>query len=309
MTRKIIHFKPMTRDRLLGLVETSKKWHPYVGMQPGVLQSWNTDEDYEISQVGEIVLIRGRSMMDKTKEGVIYSSPVLNDAALESFGQIIKSEEIKRIDSIGFNANTLKKITPIKKLKVSDNRDESEYLYNPSELVMLPGKDNEKMRYKINKFKKLYEGRYEIRHQKKLEPSQVLAVYRLFEDWLEFDTDGSKFHPDIEYQALKRTLEDKSFNQFGEHRYTLCYVDNRLVGFVSYMIINDLSVGFFIKNNLNISAISEWMIYSVCTFLKQRGVKTLNAAEDAGIDGLRSFKEQLNPEGLAKIYTVTIGQG
>ncbi len=302
-----LRFGPMTRQALIDLLPISTRWIPYAGMLPGILYSWDTDDNYELARLGDSIFVRGPAMMNRSHTGVVYASPVVDQRSLDVVRNVLMSGELQVIDEIGIASDHLLRLANgLPHLEIRHDADHSEYLYDTSDLSTIKGASQAKMRNRVNKFTRLYEGRHELLALADLSQDQRDEVYRLYGSWIGFETGGSSHQPEIELEALRRSLHDPCFSDFGDYVYHLCYLDGRLAGFASFLIVNGLAAGFFLKADLRIPCISEWMIHNVAIYLDTRGVRTLNTMEDAGIAGLRTFKQELRPADVAKVFSVRV---
>ncbi len=192
------------------------------------------------------------------------------------------------------------------KYKFSFNRDQSEYLYLPKDLIELAGKKYHGKRNHIKKFLTLYslseDGKgYVFRDYQE---SDFEGVMGLFVEWQESKKFSDELYED-EVDELK--LVKMALTRVIECPYCFADVieyDSKIIGF-SMGEISTSGVGI---THIEKGDIAYQGIYpALCQMFAKKhfeNVRLVNRQEDMGIEGLRKSKMSLYPVDFVDKYTV-----
>lgn len=184
------------------------------------------------------------------------------------------------------------------------NRDYSEYLYNPDDLIYLKGKKFHPKRNFINGVNYPYEFR-------SYEPSDRAELDKLFYKWNVLHVDGAENLTDDEIkqkiakggeqQVIDAVLDDlNAFNLFAD----VLITDGKIIGFaVGEILPNGIGAIYFEKGDIDYKGIYPLLDNAFCKKHFDGGVvKYINKQEDMGVEGLRKSKLSYNPVKFAERY-------
>lgn len=186
--------------------------------------------------------------------------------------------------------------------------DFEDYIYDCSEQAACVGGKFEDMRRQTRLYFKQYGQHTKIQVDAAITSSIITkdSVMHLFDDWLEFGTDGAE-DPRAEAHALSVFFDKNNQKYFGELVIIRVFYQNKLVAFSVCEIIDDKhAINHFHKTNLNLSGISYYTFFSMMELMHQKGIQYLNFQEDVGIPGLRAFKHKMRPAIIDKRYSIQL---
>lgn len=241
-----------------------------------------------------------------TNEGVITTTFIRN---LDDFMTLVNyclEQGIDKLSEVPIADEIVKEIQKIDSVKLSNNIDSDEYIYDTLDLVSLEGKHYADFRSKINRFNRLYPEHKFIKSNKKPDGQTYKAIKALYEVWHDLDTQSSKDSSN-EDLALQKYIESGDTFINTSNNYYL-YLKNKLVAYAMVEIVNgSCAVGHFLKINLNLTGANEYFIHKICESLNEESVKYLNAQEDMGVLGLRDYKQRLRPTKMIRAYDISLG--
>lgn len=224
------------------------------------------------------------------------------------------AEAIYELQSMGLDsvrgANT-KQAAILKDMgyEVTLDRDASEYLYLPEDLIELKGQKFHSKRNFINRFEKEYQFRpYTPSDYDGLMKLLCMWSYRHIdngvrfceqEGWIKYK-DLEKVEVDEEILVLDRVVKDlKGFNCFAD----VLMIDGSIAGFAAGEILpTGIGALYFEKADIDYRGIYPLLDNLFCK-AHFGGVKYINKQEDMGIEGLRRSKLSYNPAAMAERYT------
>ena len=186
---------------------------------------------------------------------------------------------------------------PKYKIDWKTDRNDSDYIYLQEKLSVLSGSALQKKKNHISRFKKTYDGRWEI----KFFPQEDLKkdIFEVEEKWFfersddiekSFDNESLLMEKESIYKALENA---ESFGLKG----CVIYIDNEPVAMcVASEISNDcLDVHFekvinSVAQNGGYAAINNFFVKQCSDY------KYINREEDVGVEGLRKAKLSYKPE-------------
>jgi hypothetical protein len=273
----------------------TKSFEPYAEFSFPGLYCWDTEEETQISVLnGNLVMkmpyyitmepffsLIGTSEIDKTL-----------DTLLRDHG------ELKMVPEVVVDA-----IENVGKYKITEDRDQFDYVYLLEDQVQLAGKHYRGRRKKGSKFYRTYEDSIEVRKIKFSDKNDRQQILSTFEDWAK-DRNRPKGETEHEVAALGRALEAApSFNLVGIQM----FIEGRCVGFsINDVVSEDYAVCRFHKSLVgSYKHIDAFLSNLVAIELQHFGCKYLSWEQDLGIEGLRAFKESYKPVKYLKKYTIS----
>lgn len=188
--------------------------------------------------------------------------------------------------------------------------DERDYLYSPREFASLEGRAHRKVRNRLNQFEQASAtaGGIDIVEA----PPEFLGTRRrsitaLLDRWSQGATDGVQ-ESDNERMAIMRLCESVGhLKELTELYFHVAIQGDDIYGFVVNEMLGDNTLAMhFCKSDGRISGLSTRLFVETMKFANDLGVKMVNLEQDLGIPGLRTYKEQLNPNGYLHKYRVAL---
>lgn len=178
-----------------------------------------------------------------------------------------------------------------------EDRDSFDYIYNAKDLIELAGRTFHQKRNNVNKFKKLFDGRYEYHN---FTSKDLPEVYEFQKLWLEKNINEEK----RESLEGEMTAIDRMFKHFDELGYVggLIRVDGKIAAYsVGSRLCSDAFLISIEKADIEYpgiyQAINQFFAAQNCT-----QVRYINREDDAGSEGLRKAKLSYHPEILLTKY-------
>lgn len=124
----------------------------------------------------------------------------------------------------------------------------------------------------------------------------INSLFEVFKSWAE--NKGIENYTELnEFMAFNRMLQMPPNANF--EIISFCN-DGKMIAFYFVEIVSaDYALGQFIKG-INLPGITEALICIAAQILQARGIKYLNIEEDMGIEGMRNFKQKLQPSFFLK---------
>lgn len=178
------------------------------------------------------------------------------------------------------------------------NRDYQEYVYAAEKLADLAGKELHAKKNHVNKFRSLYNYRFEP-----MDVSVTDKCIELTNKWLDAKYRGDRDAYKTELNSVITALNNfEYFNLFGG----VLYVEDEIVAFtVGEERSADTALIHIEKADINYKGAFAAVNYEFANMLKSK-YKFLNREEDMGIEGLRKAKLSYRPEFLTDKYRCTI---
>ena len=169
------------------------------------------------------------------------------------------------------------------------NRDFADYIYNIDDLKTLKGRKYAQKRNHVNKFRSLYNYRYET-----ITPNNIRDCLQLEEAWIsQHDDDESARSESLTIQNAFR-----HFEELGLYGGAL-YVDNQLVAFTYGSALSDnLFCTHVEKADIRYEGVYQMINQLFAQHLPQQ-YTFINREEDMGIAGLRKSKTSYHPAMMA----------
>ena len=183
-------------------------------------------------------------------------------------------------------------------MNYKQNRDFQEYVYSSEKLANLSGKELHSKKNHVNKFRSLYNYKFD-----EMSLSDTKKCLQLAEKWLDVKYEGNKTAYNMELTSIVTALENfEYFNLFGG----VLYVDDEIVAFtVGEERSADTALIHIEKADMNYKGVFAAINCEFANMLAPK-YKYLNREEDMGIEGLRKAKLSYRPEFFTDKYRCTI---
>ena len=169
------------------------------------------------------------------------------------------------------------------------NRDFADYIYNVEDLKTLKGRKYATKRNHVNKFKSLFNYRYEA-----ITKDNIAECKQLEESWISQHADDESAQS--EYLTIQNAFQH--FEALGLFGGTL-YVDDKLVAFTYGSAISDnIFCTHVEKADIHYEGVYQMINYLFAQHLPEQ-FTFINREEDMGLAGLRKSKTSYHPAMLA----------
>jgi hypothetical protein len=207
------------------------------------------------------------------------------------------------VTNLKINCPNITENTNIPNIKLVEDLDDFEYIYDLSDIALLQGSKYKKQRNSISKaFKENESLTSEIFNLSSIDDLDELKDFCA--DCMQIKSDKSNLNNanlQKEWLAFEKCLDrNESFNL----KILKLYANQKLSGIIIYEELNnEWIIGHFFKtfNGLGIYLLNE-----LATKLVEQNYKYFNFQEDRGVESLRYFKQQLNPAFYLKTYSIAI---
>ena len=289
-------FKKLTVSDRPAIERFTQSLPPYSDYNFTALWCWDTESSVSLSQFNDHLLAR---LTDETsgepfysffgRHGKYSSSVVARLFAHASANGICC--ELRRIPHhavVGLEGD----------FRCHEDRDNHDYILDARCLAEMSGSSFATLRQQANRFRRNHpDARLCIldlrsRHVQ----HDVLALFRLWEKRT------AKTSP-REYRAIERLLNlVDSVELLGIG----VYVADRLVGYeISEPLAGGFAICHFAKSDRACACLDAYIIREAARELYKRGCRFMNAEQDLGIPGLRTFKMQCRPHSFLKKWIIT----
>lgn len=194
---------------------------------------------------------------------------------------------------------TINKIGHTRQLRVTEDRDNADYIYRIKDLVELSGQSFAKIRNARSLAKRLFGKDIKIQSYALSDPEfQTIRkeILKRHFNWIEFDPE---FNVD-ESRAIQRLLAIESEKLF----VTVAIYHGGLIAFSINEVVGKYGVCHFEKAAPEYKKVYPLLVEGAAKLLMGRGCKYVNWEQDLGIDGLRTAKQRYRPAAYLKKYTV-----
>lgn len=189
-------------------------------------------------------------------------------------------------------------------IKVEEDEDNRDYVYDIAKMYECEGKDYVKYRHALHYFAGHYSNDIEIRQIDLSARSNRVKLINSLHSWN--NSYNQVNQAQLEGAALDKLLRD--CDELPVYALGL-YIDEKLEAFSLYQLLQEHKPKFAIINHLkcnnDYSYIFDLMISKIVEQLHGQGIAMINLEQDLGLPGLRTHKERLRPTHYLRRYTVT----
>lgn len=190
-----------------------------------------------------------------------------------------------------------------KKFKITEDRDNFDYIYKTEELATYSGGTFARKRNEVNAFLK----NYPTVVAKKIDLKDICTrkeVTYLFHEWVRAKIakgDAYESSEELAFNNLLLLADTQEFVSIG------LYIEKRLVAFfIGEILTKDYAVGHFAKADASIKGTTALLLQSLAKELQASGVTYFNYEQDLGIENLREAKTRFRPSHFLKKYQVRL---
>lgn len=272
------------------------RYAPYSDYYFASLWSWNLRDTIQIAQIFNNLVVK---FSDYVTGEPFYSFFGNNQVHQTIEALITKAESegifphLRLIPEHNFHDVDLEKIKI--KYHVQEDDNNFDYLLSVEKISSMIGRKLHQKRKLLRHFNQQHTSITEIKSvREKQVQKQILA---LFFAWIE-QANKRGMKNDNELNALLRLFRHaEHFNV----KALLLYVDNQLIGFSVFEIINtDFAISSFQKANIAYIGAYEQLNFHMACHLRDCKCTYVNIEQDLGIEGLRRAKKDYDPEYLKK---------
>jgi len=179
------------------------------------------------------------------------------------------------------------------KFEVISDESSYDYILSSDKIYNYIGNNLRNKKNLLHRFTKNYTD-VDIRYE--INKDQIMLLFDIWSDAkYESSIDG-----DIEKIAILNLLNSKELN----YNYVGLTINNKLVSFFVYEIVNDYCILHFIKYDTDYIGICSFTYKLLAEKALDNNCKYINIEQDLGIDGLRKAKKQLCPIDYLKKYII-----
>jgi len=187
-------------------------------------------------------------------------------------------------------------------LIVLEDRDNFDYILSIDSTIALLGKKYAKFRKDLNRFNSIHGRSLDSRILELGDQKVRNELLDFFGVWLK-SKDAELNIYQKEYRAVQRFFEigdSPEYISFG------VYKGNNLIGFtVAELLPGENALSHFTFCDNRYRGLTYYTLHKLCSQLKYEKVMWLNYEQDCGVNGLRMFKQTLNPAAYLRKYRVT----
>lgn len=274
------------------------KINPYVDIHPENLFVWlNINNDLMISEIDGAIVLRYTNVLDNNHTNIIPLSNPLKNSVVESIMSYLQENnlplELHEVPSIicgELDQN---------KWLIEDDRNSFEYILDTNQQSDMVGSNFYDRRRDIKLFKRMYQNEImEVKYYKEFN-NEIKEAFVHHINTMPFNSRAEAAQQNlIEPTAIRKNLEYASIF----HKKTLIIKINGEIAslsMISYLDDNTASINH-LKVNYSIKNIFRYTVYQLAKILKEDNINEMNFEQDLGIEGMRTFKEHLQPSRFLK---------
>lgn len=280
------------------------KLNPYVDIHPENLFIWlNINNNLSISNLGKAIILRYSNILNHNKVNIIPLENPIRDHTIEEIMQLLQANNLP--PEIGEIPSVICNELDNNKWLIKDDRDSYEYILNTNQQSLLEGSDFSRQRRRINFFDREHTNdNIDIQYYREINP-EIKEMFLHHIETMPFNSNEESTQQNIsEPIAIRKNLEYASIF----HKKILIIKINDKVAslaMISYLDDNTAAINH-IKVDYSIQYIFQYTIYQLAKLLEIDNIKEMNLEQDLGIEGLRVFKERLQPSRLLEKKHISI---
>ena len=257
-------------------------------------------QDLEISEIHGNALLRFTNVFDKNTLSYCL-------VGISNLGQVVR--DIRQVTSVlsytpKCTADIINSLQS-PDITILEDTNNSDYVYNVSDLLALQGKHYKNLRKRLNLFKRTYPN-IENRQFDLTISSEINLIMSAIKTWAQQesashnDSEGWEIHAIETHLGLAGWLPVQAYGLF---------IEDKLVGVnifhfpphENWLIFNHTKYDYSYRD------IPRYAFYSLFSIAQSQGIKWINSEQDLGIEGLRLLKSYFQPARRLQRYTVLLG--
>src|SRR3990167_8187722 len=277
-------FKSITIADKTTIKKLTSQFEPYSDFDFTSLFCWNPNDANKVSLLnGNLIIQLADYMQGELIFSVLGKSKI--DETLEEL--LLTRHELKLVPDI-----VIEHIKNKQKFKITEDRDQFDYIYKLEDHVTLPGKLHKSKRSHISRFIKANGHKVAINKVDFSRSIDKKNIEYLFDEWAKHK---DKHDDDVamERQAILRLLK------YARHLPLIgliVYVDSKPEGFsITEKVHGNYAMYHFHKTLLGHRYIDTYFTNETSKILLELGCKYINWEQDLGLEGLRASKTNYLP--------------
>lgn len=274
---------------------------PYSDFNFTSLWSWDTEEKVELSILNGNLVIKFTDYISQAIFCSFIGTSKVDKTAmtlLEYSKGVGLKPELKLVPEI-----VIESLENPEKFTIVEDRDNFDYILSVKTLLESEGKSFATKRNLIRRFEKLYGHKSGVKMLDLNDARIKEEILNVFYEW-ETSRGKNRVETNTELRAVKRLL-DKA--QHLDLEVLGLFINNRLKAFSIYELLRDNhGTIHFEKADASIEGIFHYIKKVVLADMAKNDIRHINYEQDLGIEGLRTSKMLLKPEGFLKKYTVAL---
>lgn len=294
-------FKKLGLEDKESIYTLTSKFLPYSDYNFVSLWSYNTGNDIIVSQLHQNLILRFKDyILDEQFYSFLGDNKIKE--TIEALLKHAKKENIVPKLKLIPEENILKYPKLFNFFKITEDRDNFDYIFLTEEISKLEGSKFSNKRNKVNNFIKV-NSPISVALLDIKDPKIHKVIIDLCLAWKKNKKqDGN--HASNELYAIKRLLNSSEFlNVLSLGIYN---ANNKLIGFSIIETVHQKnSLIHFVKADSSYIGLFEYIYKSTASELYKRGRKYVNRQQDLGIPGLRQAKSSWRPIAFLKKYIIS----
>jgi len=271
---------------------------PYCDYNFVSLWCYDTKNNIEISKLNNNLIIKFTDYLSTKSFYSFFGKNKFEETCLTLL-KLSKASKfdlfLKLIPEIFINKNH-----QYKKIIITEDRDNFDYIYLLKKLCQLEGKKFEKKRRLLHQFIRNHPN-HKVNQLDLTQNNIKKQVINLFFLWEKIKK-KKRSETNNELIALKKLITHA-------HKFNLVTtgisINNILVGFTINEIINkNFAIGHFAKSDHNFEGMNEALHKYTADILIEKNCQYINLEQDMGLENLRYAKSLWQPEFFLKKYTI-----
>jgi len=266
---------------------------PYADISPYDLFVWlNFNNDLAVSELNDGITFCYTNILDNNQNNIIPLANPLSDSIIEKVMLYLKENnlplELHEIPSIICNE------LDQNKWQIEDDRNSYEYILDTSQQLLLEGSDFSRQRRRVNFFEREHSSdTIDVQYYQEID-NETKEVFLHFISAMPFNSNEESSQQNYaEPIAIRNNLEQSSVF----HKEALIVrINGEIASFAIISHLGDKTVAInHLEANYSVQYIFQYTIYQLAKILKEDGIDEMNIEQDLGIEGIRIFKERLQP--------------
>ncbi len=291
-------FKPLELSDRDEVERHTSKYPPYSDFNFVSMWSWDVKGEMALSILNNNLVVRFTDYINGQPFFSFLGDNLVNET-VDTILKYCKEEnlpcELKLIPEVSIKG------LDESKFKVSEDRDNFDYVYDIDKLKSFEGSEYHIKRNEISKFLRNNIGP-EIKKLDLLDTKTKSDILNLNYVWLENKKATDPFF-DIKNELL---AIDRFVNMNSPNLYAVgVFVSDELIAYsVNEVCSSRCAIGHFYKSKKHNGDFS-YLMKKTAQFLSQFNIRYLNFEQDLGVEGLRTSKNSYKPINFLKKYLIT----
>lgn len=294
------NFRPFTTNDITWYYDLylAEKLNPYADINPENLYVWlNMNNDLTICKLYSAVILKYTNVLNNNIINIIPLKNPLSNIIIDRITSYLKANDLpaalREVPAV--ICNELDR----SRWLIEDDRDSYEYILDTDQQSILEGSDFSRQRRRVNFFEREHsDDNIDIQYIEEInEKTKEDFIHHI--NTMPFNSNESTSLQNItEPKAILKNLE----YALTFHKKALTISINSsivAIAMISYLDNNAAAINH-LKVDYSVKYIFQYTIYQLAKKLKENGIKEMNIEQDLGIEGLRVFKERLQPSRLLK---------